>query len=118
MKSSHDHTIPHLNLPTGLIVDHTDRGTLWDPVQSAYAYSYDTSSQEFTAYDSSYPVNYLEFNGRWGDDKLPGQPEIFGESKYMAGPNGPKFKELVRSSVCPETPCIVLPFRTWVEAGH
>lgn len=113
--SDHDHTIPHLNLPTGLIVDHTDRGKLWDPILSAYAYSYNSSDRSFQPYDPSYPVNWLYFNGRWGDDALPGGPQIFGERKYTAGPNGPKFKGLDRESVCTSSPCIVLPFRTWAR---
>ncbi|KAL2219209.1 hypothetical protein M432DRAFT_338204 [Thermoascus aurantiacus ATCC 26904] len=109
----HDHTIPHFNLPEGLVVDHTDRGVLWDPTLSAYAYRYDAASQTFTAYDDSAPVNWLYFDGQWGDDALPGGPEILGEAKYTAGPNGPKFKHLVREEVCPSDPCIVLPFLTW-----
>lgn len=111
----HDHTIPGFNLPEGLIVDYTDQGVLWDPIQSAYAYSYDATTQTFTPYDESYPVNWLYFNGQWGDDQLPNQTEIFGQVKYSAGPNGPKFKKLVREEVCPSSPCIVLPFRTWKE---
>ncbi|KAJ9294834.1 hypothetical protein DTO271G3_6396 [Paecilomyces variotii] len=111
----HDHTIPGFNLPDGLIVDYTDQGVLWDPVQSAYAYSYDATTQTFTPYDESYPVNWLYFNGQWGDEQLPDQTEIFGQVKYSSGPNGPKFKKLVREEVCPSSPCIVLPFRTWKE---
>lgn len=86
---------------------------MWDPVSSAYAYSYDDTGRTFKAYDASYPVNWLYFNGRWGDNALPGGPEIFGEKKYTAGPNGPKFKKLEREAVCPTRPCIVLPFRIW-----
>ncbi|KAE8150489.1 hypothetical protein BDV25DRAFT_154325 [Aspergillus avenaceus] len=110
----HDHTIPHFNLPDGLIVDVTDRGTLWDPIQNAYAYSYEKVEGKFHPYDSSYPVNWLYFDGQWGDDALPGGPELFGQKKYAAGPNGPKFKHLVREKVCPDSPCVVLPFRIWV----
>lgn len=113
--SDHGHAIPHFNLPGGLVVDHTDRGTLWDPIASAYGYSYDVSSRKFKPYDESYPVNWLYFNGQWGGDALPGGPELFGEKKYAAGPNGPKFKHLDREKMCPKDPCVVLPFRTWVE---
>ncbi|PYH94100.1 vacuolar protein sorting-associated protein 62 [Aspergillus ellipticus CBS 707.79] len=112
---THDHAIPHFNLPVGLVEDYTDRGTMWDPIQSAYAYRYDASSATFQPYDPSYPVNWLEFNGQWGDDALPGGPELFGEAKYTAGPNGPKFKHLVRSTVCSNSPCVVLPFRIWSD---
>ncbi|KAE8328542.1 hypothetical protein BDV39DRAFT_192116 [Aspergillus sergii] len=113
ISGKHDHTIPGFNLPDGLIVDQTDSGTLWDPILSAYVYSYDASEETFQAYDSGYPVNWLNFNGQWGDDALPGGPELFGQKKYVAGPNGPKFKKLVRDKVCPSSPCVVLPFRIW-----
>ncbi|KAE8354262.1 hypothetical protein BDV28DRAFT_164363 [Aspergillus coremiiformis] len=109
----HDHTIPGFNLPNGLIVDRTDTGTLWDPILGAYGYEYDASEKTFQPYDIGYPVNWLNFNGQWGDDALPGGPELFGQKKYAAGPNGPKFKTLVREKVCPNNPCIVLPFRIW-----
>lgn len=113
MISGHDHTIPGLNLPTGLLVDQTDQGTLWDPAAGAFAYSYAPATGSFEPYDSSYPVNWLNFNGRWGDDELQGGPELFGQAKYVGGPNGPKFKKLERGEVCPSSPCIVLSFRTW-----
>lgn len=111
--SDHGHAIPNVNLPGGIVVDHTDRGTLWDPTLSAYAYSYDAASDEFHPYDDSYPVDWLYFAGRWGDDTLPGGPGVFGQKKYVAGPTGPKFKNLKRADVCPSDPCAVLPFLIW-----
>ncbi|KAJ5116258.1 hypothetical protein N7456_000606 [Penicillium angulare] len=115
IKGQHDHTIPGLNLPTGLLLDYTNRGYLWDPTLNAYAYIYNTKSKRFTAADSESksPVGWLEFNGRWGDARPRGEKTIFGEAKYMAGPNGPKFKVLDRKHVCPSSPCLVLPFKTW-----
>jgi hypothetical protein len=112
----HDHTIPHLNLPAGFVVDHTDKGVLWDPTLSAYSYSYDAATQSFTPYNTDTPVKWLEFNGQWGDAQLPGGPGIFGQYKYTDGPNGPKFKDLVRTKVCPSDPCVILPVRTWKRA--
>lgn len=109
----HDHTIPGVDLPVGFLVDQTDQGVLWDPASGAYAYSYAADTQTFEAYDSSYPVKWLDFNGKWGDDALQGGPELFGQAKYTGGPNGPKFKNLQRDKVCPSSPCIVLPFKTW-----
>ncbi|KAL4997682.1 hypothetical protein BDV10DRAFT_195023 [Aspergillus recurvatus] len=109
----HDHTIPGLNLPAGFLVDQTNQGVLWDPVLGAYVYGYVPATQTFEPYDLSYPVNWLNFNGRWGDDTLQGGPELFGQAKYVAGPNGPKFKNIQREEVCPRSPCIILPFRTW-----
>ncbi|KAL4884744.1 hypothetical protein BJY04DRAFT_170026 [Aspergillus karnatakaensis] len=113
ISGGHDHTIPGLNLPGGFLVDETDQGTLWDPVLGAYAYNYIAATQTFEPYDSSYPVNWLNFNGRWGDDALQGGPELFGQKKYVGGPNGPKFKSLEREKVCPSDPCVVLPFVIW-----
>ncbi|PLB37339.1 uncharacterized protein BDW47DRAFT_118180 [Aspergillus candidus] len=112
-EGNHDHTIPHLNLPAGFLVDTTEKGILWDPVQNAYAYSYDDADGSFHPYDPAYPVSWLRFNGRWGDDALPGGPSLFGQPKYAAGPNGPQFKNLVRENVCPDKPCVVLPVRIW-----
>ncbi|KAL4800525.1 hypothetical protein BDV19DRAFT_384337 [Aspergillus venezuelensis] len=109
----HDHTIPGLNLPFGPLVDETDQGILWDPTLGAYAYSYAADTQTFEAYDSSFAVDWLNFNGRWGDDALQGGPELFGQATYTAGPNGPKFKNLQREQVCPSSPCTVLPFTTY-----
>ncbi|CEJ57150.1 hypothetical protein PMG11_05855 [Penicillium brasilianum] len=115
VKGQHDHTIPGLNLPTGFLLDYTDRGPLWDPTLNAYAYTYDPTTGIFTPSSPDTPVAWLEFNGRWGDDQPPGEPTIFGEAKYVAGPDGPKFKTLDRKYVCPSTPCVVLPFRIFAE---
>ena len=108
---SHDHTIPSITLPAGPLVDKTDRGFLWDPTLNAYAYRYDNATQRFQPYDDQFPLNWLDFNGHWGDDALPGGPVFFGEAKYTGGPTGPKDKALVREEVCPSKPCVVLPFR-------
>ncbi|OQE09263.1 hypothetical protein PENVUL_c007G02553 [Penicillium vulpinum] len=113
-RPKHDHTIPGFNLPAGLLMDYTDRGELWDPVLNAYIYTYDKTTASFKAVNSEDPVAWLDFNGRWGDDKPPNEPEIFGEAKNVAGPNGPKFKGLDRSGVCPSKTCFVLPFRTFI----
>ncbi|KAI4144852.1 MAG: hypothetical protein L6R39_004015 [Caloplaca ligustica] len=79
---NHDHTIPGLNLPAGPIEDHCDQGTLWDPVASAYFYSYNAASNTFAAYDGTSPTNWLQYLGRWGDqqypDQDPRQHKIFG----------------------------------------
>ncbi|KAJ6117423.1 Vacuolar protein sorting-associated protein 62 [Penicillium capsulatum] len=110
---SHDHTIPGFNLPAGPLVDYSDRGTLWDPTLNAYSYSYDPATATFEAGSDESPVAWLNFNGKWGDDQPPHEPSIFGQAKYVAGPNGPKFKKLDRGEVCPSSPCVVLPFRIW-----
>ena len=92
-------------------MDYTDQGVLWDPTLNAYTYTYEPSTGSFSAGSDNDPVAWLNFNGQWGDDQPPNEPSIFGEAKYVAGPNGPKFKHLNRTEVCPSTPCIVLPFR-------
>lgn len=111
----HDHTLQLINLPqNGLLTDYTDNGALYDPTASAYYYNFDITSLKFSAYDSS-PVNWLSYEGHWGDQQLrdgtPGQKFLFGNAKYSSGPNGPKFKDLDRSKVCPKKmdPCIVSP---------
>lgn len=113
----HDHTIPGINSPAGFLLDYTDRGILWDPTLNAYAYTYNPATATFEAGSAEFPVAWLNFNGQWGDDQPPNEPSIFGEAKYVAGPNGPKFKGLNRTHVCPSTPCVVLPFRTRTEVG-
>ncbi|KAF2452432.1 hypothetical protein BDY21DRAFT_172151 [Lineolata rhizophorae] len=116
MAGTHDHTIPNLNLPAGFLEDHTQRGTLWDPALSAYWYSFNPSDQTFTPYDGA-PVAYLNYKGRWGDDRYPDsdsrQFNFFGFRRYEGGPTGPKFKTLDRELVCPDNdpPCIVLPIK-------
>ncbi|EEH07572.1 conserved hypothetical protein [Histoplasma capsulatum G186AR] len=102
---THDHTIPGFNLPGGLLEDETDKGVLWDPILSMYAYSYNNATEKFKPYDASTPTNYLYFDGRWGDEQLPddaeGQIVLFGQRKYVSAPDGVKFKGLVREKVCP-----------------
>ena len=122
ISSEHDHTIPDFNLPGyGPLVDYTDAGVLWDPTLSAYYYSYDVDSNIYTAYDASYPTNWLYYIGQWGDEQYPTsdprQMELFGISataKYTSGPTGPEDKDLNRTSVCPDNgnPCGVLPVLT------
>ncbi|KIY01533.1 uncharacterized protein Z520_03085 [Fonsecaea multimorphosa CBS 102226] len=105
---THDHTIPGLNSPIGPLEDHTDAGVFWDPFVASipYTYSYDNSTGVFTAYNGQDPTGYLDFAGQWGDNQLPdstpGQVDVFGERKYVAGPTGPRDKDLGRTNVCPD----------------
>jgi hypothetical protein len=117
-----DHSIPGFNRPCGPVEDHTSYGTLWDPTLTTYVYQYNSASNTFTAYNGVDPVNWLYFQGQWGDDQYPSsdprQVEPFGIStlaKHTDGPNGPIFKDLQRTSVCPNyvSPCIVRPILTY-----
>ncbi|KAF2643474.1 hypothetical protein P280DRAFT_467495 [Massarina eburnea CBS 473.64] len=103
---THDHTIPNFNLPGGFLEDHTERGVLWDPLQSSYYYKYDGNSNSFSTYDEATPTGYLRFEGRWGDQEYPTsdkrQVKIFGQAKFASGPTGPRDKQLNRNNVCPE----------------
>ncbi|RAL60265.1 hypothetical protein DID88_000045 [Monilinia fructigena] len=103
---THDHTIPDLNLPAGLLQDYTSRGTLWDPVLSSYFYTYDIPSSSFTEASEDSPLGAMEYKGKWGDAQYPKddkrQSEFFGFWKFVGGPTGPWDKQLGRSKVCPD----------------
>jgi hypothetical protein len=60
---SHEIDLGNSGVEIFFIDDHTDDGYFWDPTLSAYWYSYDNSTEAFTAYDSSYPTDWLEFEG-------------------------------------------------------
>jgi hypothetical protein len=107
---THDHTIPGIDLPVGVIlVDYTDDGYMWDPTLNAYYASVSFASGStpvFAAYDSSTPINWLNFVGQWGDQQynssVSGQYDIFGEARYSSGPTGPEAKDLNRGNgTCP-----------------
>ncbi|KAJ6263872.1 hypothetical protein Dda_0009 [Drechslerella dactyloides] len=113
----HDHTIPGVNLPGSFfLTDDTNAGVLWDPLQSAYFYKFDGNSNTFTPYDVTTPVNWLYYQGHWGDKQYPtsnpNQMILFKQPKFADGPGGPIFKELQRSDVCPSNvkPCWIRPF--------
>lgn len=107
---THDHTIPNLNLPgIGLLTDYTDQGTLWDPLQGAYFYSFDANANTYTAFDPSYPTAWLQFVGEWGDQQYPNSdprqheiiPDVSATARFTSGPTGPEDKQLNRTEVCP-----------------
>ncbi|KAF7924679.1 uncharacterized protein EAE97_010630 [Botrytis byssoidea] len=113
ISGTHDHTIPDLNLPAGLLQDYTSRGTIWDPVLSSYFYTYDARTKEFSKASENSPVQAMEYLGKWGDAQYPEddkrQSKFFGFWKYVGGPTGPVTKGLVRDKVCPDNGilCIV-----------
>lgn len=121
IQGTHDHTIPNLNLPAGFLLDYTSKGTLWDPTLSTYFYNYNVSSVavgEEGVFESingtGSPVAAMTYRGQWGDEQYPADdprqpPKFFGFSKYVGGPNGPRWKQLNRKLICPDNgiPCIV-----------
>lgn len=113
MPGVHDHVIPNLNLPAGVLQDYTDRGTLWDPLLSAEFYRFDAGAVSFAPYRPGAAVEWLAFRGRWGDKEYPKgdrrQVKLFGQAKFVDGPTGPVDKQLGRSKICPENGilCIV-----------
>ncbi|KAH7078819.1 hypothetical protein BKA63DRAFT_251735 [Paraphoma chrysanthemicola] len=109
MGGTHDHTIPNLNLPGGVLEDYTNRGTYWDPLLASYFFKFDAGGNSFAPYagtESTTPTNWLYFKGRWGDQEYPTsdkrQVKLFGQAKFSSGPTGPADKQLNRNNVCPE----------------
>jgi len=111
----HDHTIPqlHFNKP-GVINDYCDTGKLYDPIKSAYWYSWTPSSGNstdassalgtFTPYDAATPTGYLYYAGHWGDARYPNsdprQHNLINQFyKFEDGPTGPAFKDLNRKDI-------------------
>ena len=113
MGGTHDHTIPNLNLPGGVLEDYTNKGAMWDPLLSTWYFMFDAGRNAFTAYDDATPTAWLDFKGRWGDQEYPTsdkrQVKLFGQAKFSGGPTGPVDKQLNREKVCPENgkPCIL-----------
>ncbi|KAL7803698.1 hypothetical protein V8C44DRAFT_352958 [Trichoderma aethiopicum] len=121
--------LDHLNLsailqavlPANFLQDKTSMGPLWDPVANAFAYNYTFNFDPHRAAEQNNrfaplatkshanpPTNWLTYFGQWGDEQYPltdvRQFEILNIPSlayFMSGPNGPVFKHLIRSSVCP-----------------
>lgn len=104
---------PEESIPEKLVFDQTSQGRLWDPTLSAYYYTYAVDEQKFTPATEGTPVNYLYFDGRWGDQEYPDdgpeQSSFHGFHKYTSGPQGPLFKHLDREDVCLPRggPCVI-----------
>lgn len=99
--------------------DTTSQGPLWDPVTSAYFYTYSPSSPSlYTAVNGTISERWLYYYGQWGDEQYPDsdprQVNLLNLNitwKWESGPTGPGDKGLVRSDVCPNvaaTPCVTL----------
>ncbi|KAI5867109.1 hypothetical protein GGS23DRAFT_553599 [Durotheca rogersii] len=114
-------------LPFGMLKDVTDRGPLWDPAKNLRAYWYDYAAAgrgvgagdeaddkglEPTSENPNAPTDWFHYRGTWGDD-LYGlddqrQWRLFGQYHYVAGPQGPKFKNLGREKVCLNWKCRII----------
>ena len=106
----------HANYPSAgshihdeALIDIADKGRLWDPIKLAYFYTYHLETEVFTAAEpGTAPVDWLYFNGKWGDQKYPDSDPrqltvpYFGLKKFDNGPNGPKFKHLERKNLVPD----------------
>ncbi|KAK7224104.1 hypothetical protein V2G26_012107 [Clonostachys chloroleuca] len=110
------------------LIDFCDEGPKWDPIQSAYFYHLDTTSFTLTRLkppnqtSPSPPSNFTSFfyyKGLWGDAKYPDSDPRqkvlpkFGFRRFVSGPNGPRFKDLIRHGLMPDRPRK----KTWAEFG-
>lgn len=92
--------------PFGILHDDTDRGPLWDPAANVKSYTYDLEHKKLRSSTDNpkAPTEWFDFNGHWGDKNYllsdPRQYRFAGEYHYLAGPLGPKFKDLDRNEVC------------------
>ncbi|KAI9850880.1 MAG: Vacuolar protein sorting-associated protein 62 [Thelocarpon superellum] len=96
-------------LPLGLLHDNTDRGPIWDPRLNSHRYRYSLTTSTLYPEKSSgegaaAATGWFHFTGRWGDKMYPPndprQYQFAGNSHYVSGPTGPKFKNLARVNVC------------------
>ncbi|TVY89114.1 putative vacuolar protein sorting-associated protein [Lachnellula willkommii] len=104
VSGAHDLHALDEEIPAHIAFDQTSQGPLWDPTLSAYYYTYSSTNNKFAPANDKTPVNYLYFEGQWGDqeylDSVEGQEEFHGFHKWTSGPQGPIFKHLDRKDVC------------------
>lgn len=98
-----------------VLIDYCDKGMLWNPVASAYFFHLDPGSFQLTRLSASKSdlatsnfTSLFYFDGIWGDDEYPNSdprqvtaPWI-GVKRFVAGPQGPAFKGLVRKGLFPD----------------
>ncbi|KPM39835.1 hypothetical protein AK830_g6718 [Neonectria ditissima] len=101
-----------------VLLDYCDAGQLWDPVLSAYFYHMDPTSFALTRLSPSGATtppdsnlrSFFYFTGIWGDAEYPGDHDgqktvpVFGLKRYVSGPQGPIWKQLVRKGLFPDDP--------------
>ncbi|PSK34885.1 hypothetical protein B9Z65_1468 [Elsinoe australis] len=105
-----DRVLPDLDLPGVVFNDFADEGPRWDPVLNSYFYTFDAAASTFATYDETYPVKYLDFLGKLGDQQYPDSDprqrnllDLGLAYKFTGGPTGPKDKGLNRKNVCPDS---------------
>ncbi|MCJ1362507.1 hypothetical protein MMC16_001610 [Acarospora aff. strigata] len=101
-------------IATVIVNDTTSAGRLWDPILAAYYYAYTVTPSvnggfNFTPAETSTPISYLTFLGRWGDARYPTTDprqvdflNLHVAFEYESGPTGPLDKSLNRTEVCPD----------------
>ena len=93
---------------------------MWDPIFSAYFYHFDPPTFTLTQLappgqtppspPSSNLTSFFYYIGNWGDtqypDSDPRQETVphFGLKRFVTGPNGPRFKHLVRKGLMRDDP--------------
>ncbi|CAG1977436.1 unnamed protein product [Fusarium graminearum] len=117
----------HANYPSrghqihnAALFDYCDEGKIWDPVLSAYFYRFNPDTSTITPIISPLKpsatkpaqnlTSWFDFVGHWGDirypDSDPRQKTVphFGLKRFNSGPNGPRFKHLVRKGLVRDHP--------------
>lgn len=101
-----------------VLLDYCDAGQLWDPVLSAYFYHMDPDSSTLTrlflpgstASSDSNLTSFFYFSGIWGDTEYSSGDArqkivpVFGLKRFVSGPQGPLWKQLVREGLFPDHP--------------
>ncbi|KAM3519925.1 hypothetical protein MY4038_009625 [Beauveria bassiana] len=98
-----------------VLFDYCDSGMLWDPVLSAYLFHLDPDSFRLTRLSPSKSnlatsnlTSFFYFDGIWGDHEYaqddPRQHKVpwVGLKRFVAGPQGPAYKGLVRKGLFPD----------------
>ncbi|RGP70967.1 aat family amino acid transporter [Fusarium sporotrichioides] len=107
-------------LHNAAMFDYCDEGKIWDPVLSAYFYRFNPDNFTITPIISPLQptatepaqnlTSWFDFIGYWGDIKYPDsdprQETVphFGLKRFNSGPNGPRFKHLVRKGLVRDHP--------------
>ncbi|KAH7251283.1 amino acid permease-domain-containing protein [Fusarium tricinctum] len=106
---------PGRQVHNAALFDYCDEGKIWDPVQSAYFYRFDPTTFSITPIISPFQpsttepaqnlTSWFDYLGHWGDIKYPDsdprQETVphFGLKRFNSGPNGPRYKHLVRKGL-------------------